>query len=269
MIRLRIWLYAAALTGLATIAGCGGSTSKTGQGSLPDPTLFFVNGSPDTPSADFYVNEDVKAAGVDYLLSSSDFIKIPFVPAEIDEGAVDVVVTNAGSTTDLDRVALGLERDTHTLVAAIGLQSGATGIESPKRLQLINHLITRDAPTGNRARIYVLHGLLAAPGEETPKIAFETPGDNPQVQFSDIEYGKTNSEKPADDQEGTAPDPLIDSGSYTFQVRRSDLDQGEVYATADLTLQPGRVYLALVSGIVGDADPAKRPRITLIELATK
>jgi hypothetical protein len=90
----------------------------------------------------------------------------------------------------------------------------------------------------------------------TPNIKFQNPGNNPLFVASDIAFGSSKV-------------ITVDSGASTWLAMREDADADVVYATTATTLEPGKLYLALVSGLEGDADVSKQPKISFIELPTK
>lgn len=243
--------------------GCGGGTVKNNT-SLPDPLIQFLHGSPDAGNLDYYINDEPKVTGLPYLAANPDFISVPFSDLSEDEQAYDIDVRPSGGSEELDRFALPSELDTATMITTIGLRN--PGDELLKRARIVFTSIRRVKPIGNRARLIVLHGLVAAPGDLTPNIDFRTPGETPIINFANIKFADTNLTPPPGER---AEDPIVDAGTFTFQAQRTGLDTRTIYAEAEVTLLPGRIYFALVSGIVGDPDPLRRPRITFIELTSE
>lgn len=241
------------------IGGCGGGSSS----SLPDPTVRFVNVSPDTTSLDFALNDNPTAAGVAYLGSSPDFSSVDFI-SPVD-GGYDITITQAGGSLELDRVVVSppfLNRDTDNLVFSIGL-ANPNG-ELLKRAQILIWQVNRTAPTGNKARLYPLNALQRPAGFENDVVTLQTidPGnpasiDNPQFSRPDIPYGQ-----------GNTPAPLeIDSGVQTFIGRRGETGAALEIARTQFTFADGGIYLAIISGIEGSANSALQPKVTFIQLS--
>ena len=84
------------------VAGCGGSTVR-GEEGLPDPTIKFVNAASDSGAIEFYLNDELKAANVNYLSASGPFIKVPF-KSDLD-GGYDLSSRVPGSQDDIDRIS--------------------------------------------------------------------------------------------------------------------------------------------------------------------
>jgi len=241
------------------VSGCGGGSAS----SQPDPTVRFVNVSPDTTSLDFALNDDPTAPGLAYLGSSADFSSVDFI-APVD-GGYDITITQTGGSLELDRVVVSppfFNRDTDNLVFSIGL-ANPNG-ELLKRAQILIWQINRTAPTGNKARLYPLNALQRPAGFENDVITLQTidPGnpasiDNPQYSRPDIPYGQ-----------GATPAPLeIDSGVQTFIGRRGETGAALEVARTQFTFEDGGIYLAVISGIEGSSNSALQPKVTFIRLS--
>jgi hypothetical protein len=224
------------------IAGC--STGTGGNGNQIDPTVRVLNASPDSIDLEFLLNDNVHGTPVSYLESSPNFIAF-------DPEILDVSIRETGTTVDLWSQAVNFQSDNHYLLVAVGLET-FTG-EFEKRLQLAVVNVNRDTPNGNKARVYVLHGFLRELGFQTPSIDFQTPGSNPQFQLTNIAF--------ADDKNFE-----VDSGVQTFEARRTATQN--ILATTTVTLDPGKIYVAVFSGIE-NAAPPQNPKITFIELQTE
>jgi hypothetical protein len=261
MIRIG-WLgWSALLAGLLSLSGCGG-TKVTEEPRLPDPNVLFINGSPDAGPLDFYVDDVRKAVNIPYPTSNPDFVTIKYKNPAEDEGAFDVDCRPTGGSEDLDRSALPSAQDSDSIVSVIGLRN--PGNELDKRLRIVFSSVARRPLTGNRSRIFVIHGMVAGPGDFTPNIDFRTPGENPQILFPNIQYGFDNL--------GTGDnrvDPVVDAGTFRLQVQRAELDTRTIYAEIDAVLRPGVNYFALVTGVIGDPNPLRRPRIALFEISPR
>lgn len=262
----KLWRLAAVLGLAVALVGCGGGGS-TGGGSSDrreDPFVQFVNSVPDSGALDFFMNDTRFAPNIPYLQANNDFIQVPELVFNEDEGAYDIYARVVGQTEDLDRIVEVVQKETASVVVAFGLVNFGTEFE--KRAQLLRQQIRRTPVTGNRARLVVLNGLVEEVGNRSPIIDFQTPGDNPVIRFRGIEYGKTNIPAVT---EGQPLDPIVASGTYTFQAKRGDVDGDFIYTQTEVTLVPGRTYFVLVTGVQGASEPAQRPRIQFIQLSTR
>ena len=235
-----------AATGLI---GCGG-----GGGTMlgDDPQSLFVNASPDSDVLDFWLNETLFGDALTYLEATPDFVSFEFISD--DEGAYDVVISDPGTGFEYDSQNRVFRRDSHTIIVSVGLKNFVTG-EEIKRLQHNVLIIDRVAPQGSKARLYIVHGFIRELGKQTPEISFQNPGANPQYRSSGIEFS-------------TAALLTVDSGTMDWVARRDDAGPDTIFAAINQTVDPGGVYLVLISGIENDADPARQPKITFIQLST-
>ena len=254
---IRFYVAGAALS--LVLAGCGGGGTTTAV--LPDPTVRFFNAGADNVSLDFFVNDVLKAGGVGYTASSADFVSYPFLTEE--EGAYEISINRAGSAEELERDYIVLNRDQHYLFIAYGLAD--PGTELDKRMLVASFVINRTRPIGNKSRFVIFNSLVRETGVDNTSIDFQSfdpsnpaSGDNPQFKTSDVTYAEFDPSKNILE---------IDSGSKTFQVRQNGSDSTLVYAQATNTFEPGKIYLALVSGKVDSVDPALRPKLQFIELS--
>lgn len=249
------WTFVVAAAAV-TLVGCGGTQNTSNQ---PDPEVRFVNGVPDTANLDFVLNDEVKSQNLAYQSASADFESIEFLTEE--EGGYDVSIRRTGTTNDLDIESRNFQRDTDTLVVAIGLQN--PGGEPVKRARLVFVPVSRLAPTGNRARLVFLNGFLRSAGFDTPNVTFQSiiPGDpasidNPQDSIRDVPYGDNRL-------------ITVDTGNRTFIVRRADTDALVQYAEQTVNLLPGRIYLALVTGQEANPTLSLQPSLRFIEISTQ
>lgn len=238
-------MAAFAATGLV---GCGG-----GGGTMlgDDPTSLFVNASPDSDTLDFWLNETLFGDALTYLETTPDFVSFEFISD--DDGAYDVIISDPNTGFEYDSQNRVFPRDTHSIVLSIGLKNFVAG-EEIKRLQHTILIIDRVAPLGNKARLYILHGFIREVGKQTPAISFQNPGDNPQYRAAGIEFAGASL-------------LTVDSGTMDWVARRDDAGPDTIYASITQTVDPGGVYLVLVSGIENDPDSAKLPKITFIQLS--
>lgn len=232
------------------VAGCGGSTVR-GEEALPDPTIKFVNASADSGAIEFYLNDELKGANVNYLSASGPFTKVPF-KSDLD-GGYDLSSRVPGSLDDIDRISNVLERDKHYIGITLGLLNPAEGDEE-KSARIALTEIDRVAPTGDKAHLYVLHAFNRPPGDETPQLNFQTPGDNPQFKLENLDFGGSQ-------------DIVVDSGFQTFEARRADVDGENIYASTSITLRSGGIYFVIIGGIQDDGSAP--PVIQFIELEPK
>lgn len=246
---LRASVTLLACTTVLALSGCGGG-GGTGSGS--DPNVYFVDASTDAGLVDFLLNGIPKELALDYLDTSTDFMSIPFISD--DSGAYDMVLRENGPGLELDAENRLFNKDTHTLTLAIGLKNFVLG-EETKRIRMISFEIDREAPTGNKARLYIVHAFVREVGQATPAIKFQNAGDNPQFFTSDIEFGQASV-------------LTVDSGTMDWWAKRADATGDVVYASATQLLDPSSVYLVLVSGVENDPDVNKQPKLTFIKLST-
>ena len=227
--------------------GCGGSGGTTSQS---DPTFFFVNSSPDSGSLHFLLNDVLKGDSVPYLGDTTDFEEVEFI--EDADGGYTALIENTTTGFEYDAENLVLPKDSHSVFMALGLEDFGTEFE--KRLRLFRIPVDRDAPIGNKVRLYIVHAFSRKAGLQTPHIAFQNPGDNPQYRAGNIPFGK-------------ASEMLIDSGPSDWIARREDTTADVIYATKNVNLPPGSVYLVLVTGIEDEVGAAE-PQIVFLQLST-
>ena len=247
--RLRTLFTATACALLVLLAGCGGG-GGTGSGS--DPTVYFINGSADAGLVDYILNALFQESGLDYLETSADFDTVPFI-SDLD-GGYDMVLQENGTGTDLDAESRVFAQNTHSVIVALGLKNFTPG-EEIKRIRSLTFTVNREAPTGNKARLYIVHAFVREAGQATPQIRFQNAGNNPQFFTSGIDFGASAT-------------LTVDSGTMDWWAKREDATADVVYASATVTLDPASVYVVLVSGIENDADVNKQPKLTFIKLTT-
>jgi hypothetical protein len=246
---LRTSVTAFACMTVVLLAGCGGG-GGTGAGS--DPTVYFINASADSGPVDFLLNSIFQETAMDYLGTSTDFASIPFISNA--SGGYDMILQENGSGLDLDAENRVFARDTHSVIIALGLKDFVPG-EELKRIRTIVMSIDRKPPTGNKARLYVVHAFVRETGQATPAIRFQNAGDNPQFFTEPIEFGSADL-------------LVVDSGTMDWWAKRDDATGDVVYAEATVTLDPTSVYVVLVSGIENHIDPDRQPKLTFIKLTT-
>jgi hypothetical protein len=231
-------LFGLVAIGALALVGCAGGG---GGGGLPNPTIRYFNGSPDSTSLNFLLDDAVEASQLAYLESTPDFES---VQARIR----DLRVQEDGSSIDLWSEVVDLQKDRHYLVSAVGIEN--FGSEPLKRLRLLFTELDRTAPNGTRARLLIVHGYNRAAGLETPPIDFQTPGDNPQFRVSDIAYANTATLE-------------VDAGNWTFEARRQGTQT--ILVQQNITLEGGKIYAAYVLGIENGLGQ-HTPRIEFVEL---
>ena len=218
--------------------GCGGGGDSS---RLPNPTVRFINGSPDSAALNFFIDDEVKGLAVPYLGSSPGF-------SSFSSGERDVRLIENGAVEELSSEAFTFGLDRHYVSVAAGLVN--YGTENLKRVRSLTFEVDRTLPNGNKARIYVVHAYHRTAGLETPAIDFQSPGDNPLFRLQDIAFAGQKS-------------MIVDSGTQTFEVRRAGTEN--VLVSASTALNAGGIYVALVSGIE-DAPGAQAPSLTFLEL---
>ena len=240
------------LLGALALVGCGGGGGGNGS-SDRDARITYVNASPDSPSLDFALNGNVEASAVAYGTATA----FKSTSAKDD----DVALRAAGDSTDLWIESHTFSSDTDGLVLAIGLTTPPTddtvsppASELDKRLILAYANVNRTAPVGNRARLIVVNGYVAAAGSNSPSIDFRNPTDPPTTNIQGLGFGGSSFLD-------------LDSGTANYEVRQNGTD-GVLVASTPLTLAPGNVYVALVSGLAG-ATGAAAPTIRLIPITTR
>lgn len=253
------WIVAAVTLGLLAV-GCGGSGSPEDR--LPDPNVRFVNSVVSTQNLDFFLNTDRAAPNLPYTTATPDFQRIDFIRESDD--AYDITITPAGDVEELDRLATSFAKDTNTLILAYGLLNYGADLE--KRPQVLLVQTPRVRPIGDKSLVMVVNALARPTGVENEAINFQSVDpsdpnseDNPQFRKSNIGFGTYSAD---------ANDLLIDSGTRTFQARQAGSDAIEVYASREFTFEPGRVYLALVTGQVENTTAGLAPQIVFIEIST-
>lgn len=245
--RLRTLLTLFACLAVFALPGCGGQGGSSSGGA--DPTVFFIDASPDAGGLDYVMNAIVRALNLDYLEASTGFTSVPFISDA--NGGYDVITRENGTNTELDAQNVVLNKSTHTVFVTVGLKNYIVG-EELKRLRTFGVNVDRKAPNGNKARLYIVHGFIREVGQATPAIKFQNAGDNPQFFSQAINFG-------------TSAAMLVDSGTADWWAKRDDATADVVYASATLTLDPGKIYIVLVSGIENELAPID-PQITLIEI---
>ncbi len=231
------------------LAGCGGG-GGTSSGS--NPTVYFVNASADAGLIDFLLNALFQETALDYLDTSTDFASIPFISDA--SGGYDMIIQENGTGTDLDAENRVFQKETHSVIVALGLKTVAVG-EELKRIRPITMSVDRHPPTGNKARLYIVHAFVRELGQATPQIKFQNAGNNPQFFTNGIEFG-------------SAALLIVDSGTMDWWAKREDATADVIYAQATVTLDPSSVYVVLVSGIENDINPDRQPKLTFIKLTT-
>lgn len=239
------------LIGLATLTllllGCGGG----GGTSSTDPRIYFINGSIDSGTLHFLMDDESAFANAGYLDNSTDFDAFEFKGQDVD--GWDVSVQDQTTAFAYDRIANVFPIDSDNIVIAHGLLNFPNG-EEEKRLQLSVVNVNRTAPNGNKARLIVFHGLHRSPGNFTPSMVLKTPGQTAQFFTSDIAPG------------GNAV-LNIDSGPQTLEAKRADTTG--IFASKTINLDAGGVYLVIIGGIEGDPDISRQPDIEFIKLPAK
>lgn len=244
---VRRFVALAVTAAVFALYGCAGS----GTTAVEDPEIRFVAGSADGGLLQFRMDDVVAADNLAYGGSNVDFDTFEF--KDTDPDGYDVSLHDAGSSFEFERRAIQFNQVTDSVVIAHGVRNFAAG-EELKRLRISNFTVNRTAPVGNKSRLYVFHGIERAPGFLTPSVKFQNASVNPQFITGEIQPGAVEAIQ-------------VDSGTATWFVRRTGTQAD--FVSQSLTLAPGAIYVVLLSGIEADADPAKQPKITLIQLTTE
>ena len=207
------------------------------------PSVFtrFFNGSSDSTSLNFLLDDDVEGPQLAFLESTPDF-------QTVDNKTRDLRIQEDGTSVDLWSEVVDLTADRDYLISAVGLEN--YGTETLKRVRTVFTQIDRTAPNGSRARLVIIHGYNRQTGLETPNIDFQTPGDNPQFRSPNIAYASSQVLE-------------VDAGTWTFEARRQGTET--ILVSQSVTLGGGKIYAAYVLG-VENAGGAQAPRIEFVEL---
>jgi hypothetical protein len=224
---------------LATVfllAGCGGG----GGGTTPRSTVKVINAIPDLgTSLETQINGLAAGTTATYLADNAFF--------SIEPADVDLAIKETGAVEDLDIIANVFNSDASYIVAGMGIKNFGTEFEKRPRIGLFE--VNRAEPNGSKARVFVLNALTGPTEFPSPTLDFQD-GDLPRFPFTDIEFSK-------------AKVLTVDTGTYTYEARANDSEL--VYASSSLTFESGKVYFAVVSGIVNGSG-ASAPTIRVFEL---
>lgn len=260
MKKLGLALVSLAALAASSMWGCGGDSA--GDPTLPEPLVRFFNLVPDAGLVDYWLNDETRFAGIDYLGATSGFVETKFIPAE--DGGYDISVGPNSGGEEYDRISQQLEKNTSTLFLAFGLKN--FGPDDSKRIQALAFVVDRTRPNGAKARLLVLNALHQAVGIENKQVDFQTfdPNDptsilNPLFKLANLNYGELDA---------NVHTLTIDSGNWTFRAQEAQADSINVYAQRNVTLDAGKIYLAVISGVVDEAGDLA-PKITFIEIAPK
>lgn len=236
-----------ALGALVFLFGCGGGGSGSPN---TDPEIYFINGSADAGDVDFRMDDSPAATSLDYLQSSNDFIRFDYHGPDVEGWDVSLNLTGGA---EIERQAIVFPHDSDALVIAHGMLNYPAG-ELTKRLRFTAISADRDAITGAKARLIIFHGFEREAGKETPNIDFKNPTDNPLNNAPNIAPGGTST-------------ILVDSGTQDWEVRRTGAFG--IFASKTQTLDPGGIYLVLISGVENSATPGDEVTINFIKLTAQ
>jgi hypothetical protein len=224
------------------VSACGGGGGGTSGGF--NPSVFYENSVPDSTALNFTLNGNNAATSLAYNGVSAGF-------QTVNPNTYDISITENGQSESLWAVTDTLSSNSDYAVVALGQEN--FGSEYLKRAQLLVIPVDRTAPNGSKAQLYIVNGFEESAGVPTPAIDFTNPGQNPTFAATDIAPANSAS-------------LLVNSGSQDFIVRQNG-SQGN-YVEKTLTLNPGGVYLIVVSGINGATGP-EAPEIEQISLPTR
>jgi hypothetical protein len=201
--------------------------------------LRVVHASPDAPAVDIYVDNESVLTGVEFG-DTSEYLTLP-------GGSYNVTVTVAD---DPDNVVfqgpVTLDPRSANTVAATGqVTEGANTTFLP--------VLYRDdaaEPEDENAALSVLHLSPDAPAVDVVTENGTVLADN--ISFRDATDYQT-----------------VPAGDYTVEIRAaSDDEDGEVVATADVSLEEGTAYSALATGLLSasdnETDDAEQPFQVLV-----
>jgi len=255
-----------ALAALVIATGCGGGTiTDIGDADKPGPHVLFFNVSPDAGPLDFYLDDVRYAASVAYvtgLTGVQQFIDVPFLDDENGTYDIGARPEGGGEDTELDLTAQALARDANTFVTAFGKvtidETDPSDNDKIFQILVINLTLTR--PNGNKARIIAFNGFMRSQSNINVNMSIQTPGDNPQFKVTDVPFG-------------TFKEALVDSGTFTYQLRRADVDDSVIYAEKVVDLAPGGTYVVFMSGIEkanpNDPPAATDPALSFVEIPSR
>ena len=127
------------------IQGCGGAGLPVVP---PDPTIRYVNASPNSGTVDFFLDGDVVGSALPYLGSTANF-------ASRTPGDQELSVAITGDPEAQWTEAIAPERDKHYVAVAFGLRT-PPNTELAKRMRI--GILTADrARPNNGARLIVFH----------------------------------------------------------------------------------------------------------------
>lgn len=228
------------------LVGCAGG----GGGSLPDPTIRFINSSPDANPIDFHIDQNTEASAVGYLVDTGEIT--------VEHGDTDVSIWDNTTGDEIDAIAMNLAEDKKYVALAVGLEF--YGSELEKRLRVIGFQYDKNPPNGSKARLLIVNAYSREAGFSTPDIDFQGgqvgsyDPNNPQYKKEDIVFG------------AGAPSELeVDSSvPLIFQARRADTEN-VLASDTNFTFDEGGIYIALVTGIENGAG-AQAPQVEYIKL---
>jgi len=236
------WLYFSVLA--LALAGCGGGGGGGGGSANLDPGLLFISASPDSAKMTWAVEGKTKTPPQGYLQTSGIF-------QSVKPGDLDVELFEQGNPETTDARVITFSSNENSLLLGCGFKD--FGTEFDKRLRIHRFLVNRSVPNGNRARVYFFHALLFEAGFFLPNLTVQSPGKTPQYVSEDMAFGVQS-------------ELGMDAGEQSIVVRRSGTEKN--YLETKINLVSGKVYLALITGVVGRAGVDKA-QVKLIELPTQ
>lgn len=238
-----IKLLLAAIT-FATIAiGLGACGGGGAAGSIKF-SHRFTNVIADLGGLDFYVDDVLKAPNLAFG-GSSAYEKIT------DSARTEFIdVNDAGTSNVLDSIEVDRVNDQSINVFALGLAT--PGSQQPG-LRLLPVTVNRIAPSGNNARVIVVHGFIRDVGFPTPNIDLHRTPDI--IEVSDLPFGESGSF-------------LVSAGTYDFTVRITGIEDSVLIFKPGVVIQGNKVYVMILQGIENGGG-AIIPDIQLIEQPPK
>lgn len=192
----------------------------------------IIHLSPDAPSVDVYVDDELLYENVTPFNTGSGYTKL-------ETGTHTVTFVPAGRSLDeavLDR-RVDLQAKEYTL-AAIGEVASST--DTP--LQIVQFTDDNSALEPDVARLRLVH---ASPDAQTVSV---TTADEGRTLFENIGFGESEFTE-------------LSAGDYSVSVRTTT-DCGETTARFPLSLRGGRVYTGFLEGyLTPENEPADKPLV--------
>lgn len=219
------------------VSGCGGSSSGPGS---KDPLIMYLNSCQDGPVV-FFANDENVSGTLAYR-AKTGFKSLPFIDQA--QGGYDISIEEPDRSEVWDTQFGVFQKDTSSVIAAVGVKNPPPA-ELTKRLKLVQFSPDRTTPIGNRARLLFFHAFNRKSPFGTPQLVLQTAGDQPLFQSETTDYSKSVTLEVDSGRYKSDPNPSLDTHWLA-----KDPDNEQIYAqNLDVTLEPGGIYIVLVSGV--------------------